>query len=227
MGKFIVLAASSLSALTLAAAAGLAADATVAPVSGYMPYVSIFGGASFLNNVNTVSSGAAPYSVKTDTGYLIGGAIGLKWNEMLRTEIELSHMSNNANSYNKNGAPFSPASGPIRQTYLLGNVWLDIPTGSSFTPYAGGGLGVGFADADVTFNGGIAGYGSRTSGASFAYQLGGGIKFSLSEKIDLDLGYRYKGMTNVNFTDNQSNNYEFNGANLNSHNVQLGLTFNF
>ena len=141
MGKFIVLAAASLSALTLAATAGLAADATVAPVSGYMPYVSIFGGASFLNNVNTVSSGGHNYSVKTDTGYLIGGAIGLKWNENLRTEIELSHMSNNANSYNSNGGAFSPASGPIRQTYLLGNVWLDLPTGSSFTPYAGGGLG--------------------------------------------------------------------------------------
>ena len=227
MGKFIILAASSLCALTLAATAGLAADATVAPVSGYMPYVSIFGGASFLNNVNTVSSYAGNYSVKTDTGYLIGGAIGLKWNEMLRTEIELSHMSNNANSYNKNGGSFYAASGPIRQTYLLGNVWLDLPTGSSFTPYAGGGLGVGFADANVTFIGLLPGYGSRTSGASLAYQVGGGIKFSLSEKIDLDLGYRYKGMTNVNFTDNQGANFQFNGANLNSHNVQLGLTFKF
>lgn len=226
MGKFIVLAAASLSALTLAATAGLAADATVAPVSGYMPYVSIFGGASFLNNVNTVSSYGANYSVKTDTGYLIGGAIGLKWNENLRTEIELSHMSNNANSYNSGGGAFYAASGPIRQTYLLGNVWLDLPTGSSFTPYAGGGLGVGFADADVNFGSGP-GYGSRTSGASFAYQVGAGIKFSLSENIDLDLGYRYKGMTNVNFTDNQGNNYEYNGANLNSHNVQLGLTFSF
>ena len=221
-----MLAAVSLSSMTLSAATGLAADAGVAPDSGYRPYVSVFGGASFLNDVNTVSSGGDNYSVKTDTGYLIGGAIGLKWNEILRTEIELSHMSNNANSYHYNGNPFSPASGPIRQTYLLGNVWLDLPTGSSFTPYAGGGLGVGWADADVSFAGNR-GYGASTSGTSFAYQVGGGIKFNFSENIDLDLGYRYKGMTNVNFNDNKGNNFEFNGANMNSHNVQLGLTFSF
>jgi opacity protein-like surface antigen len=217
--KIQLLSGIALSMLALAAVPAQADDITV------KPYVSVFGGASFLNSVDTGGAPGSFYDVKTNTGYLIGGAVGLKWNDLLRTELELSHGSNNANSYAVNGGAFLPASGPISATYLLGNVWLDIPTQSSFTPYIGGGLGVGWATADVFFQGSPA-YGPNASGGAFAYQVGGGVKYTLSPKIDLDIGYRYKSLGKTDFT-NRFLAGLYSGAILTSHNVQVGLTFNF
>jgi opacity protein-like surface antigen len=218
MKRFTLLACVSLTAVTLSSQMAAAED--------FKPYVSLFGGASLLNPVNTVTPGNTPYSVKTNTGYLIGGAVGLKWNDMLRTELELSHGSNNANSYNIKGGAFNPASGLISATYLLGNVWLDIPTQTAFTPYIGGGLGVGWATADVSYNGNISGYGSNASGGALAYQVGAGVKYNVSQNIDLDIGYRFKGLGKTNFNDRDGTGF-YNQATLNSHNIQVGLTFSF
>jgi opacity protein-like surface antigen len=216
MNRFTLLACVSLTAVTLSSQMAAAED--------FKPYVSLFGGASFLNPVNTASTYA--YSVKTNTGYLIGGAVGLKWNDMLRTELELSHGSNNANSFKFNGGAFDPASGPISATYMLGNVWLDIPTQTAFTPYIGGGLGVGWATADVSFNGNIFGYGPNKSGGALAYQVGAGVKFNVSQNIDLDIGYRFKGLGKTDFYDLDGFGF-YKQATLNTHNIQVGLTFNF
>lgn len=225
---FAVAFAVSIAAMELGAQSAVAADMSPPPAGpSYQPYISLFAGASFLNNVDTVfSSSGTPYTVKTNMGYLIGGAVGVDWNNMIRTEIELSHSAWTANSYNASGGAFVPASGNISATYLLGNVWLDIQTQSAFTPYVGGGVGVGWANADVSFNGGTGGYGSGVSSA-LAYQLGAGVKFAISDQLDLDVGYRYKGLGNIDFNDRSGSGFLFNGARLNSHNVQIGLTYRF
>ena len=223
--KSAILAAVSMTAISLISASATAADVAAPADTGFKPYVSVFAGVSFLNPVNTVYDyKSTPYSVKTNTGYLLGGAIGVKWNAMLRTEIELSHSSWNANSYNYDGGALALASGPISATYLLGNVWVDIPTQSAFIPYVGGGLGIGWAWADVSFNNADYGYGSGGSG--LAYQLGAGVKFAVSDHVDIDLGYRFKGLSNINFPDRDGHG-NYNGATLNSHNIQLGLTYHF
>jgi opacity protein-like surface antigen len=223
--KSAILAAVSITAISLVSASAMAADVAAPADMGFKPYVSVFAGASFLNDVNTIyDSPSAPYSVKANTGYLLGGVIGLKWNKLLRTEIELSHSSWNANSFKSSAGALYPASGSISAAYLLGNVWLDVPTQSAFTPYVGGGLGVGWAWADVPFNGNKYGYGS--GGSAMAYQLGAGVKIAVSDQVDLDLGYRFKALSSINFADRDgSGNY--NGATLNSHNIQLGVTYQF
>ena len=223
--KSAILAAVSMVAISLVSASATAADVAASADTGFKPYVSVFAGASFLNDVNTIYDfDSTPYTVKTNAGYLLGGAVGVKWNDLLRTEVELSHNRWNANSFNDSGGSFAPASGPISTTYLLGNIWLDIPTQSAFTPYVGGGLGVGWAWADVSFDGNTYGYGS--GGSAMAYQLGAGVKFAVNDQFDIDLGYRFKALSSVNFPDRDgSGNY--NGATLNSHNIQLGLTYHF
>ena len=68
------------------------------------------------------------------------------------------------------------------------------------------------------------GYGSGGSG--LAYQLGAGVKFAVSDHVDIDLGYRFKGLSNINFPDRDRHG-NYNGATLNSHNIQLGVTYRF
>ncbi len=219
--KKVLITTVALGALTLGSQASYAAD-PVSVESGFRPYISVFAGASFMNDVNTVSSGSSPYTARFNTGYIIGGAVGAKWNDMLRTELELSHSSVGARDFSYSGGAFSPASGNLNATYLLANVWLDVPTHSQITPYIGGGIGYGWANANLTFNGNP-GYTNGTGG--LAWQLGAGVKYSINEHLDFDLGYRYKALDNINFVNAGGTSYF--GGNLRSHNIQLGLTYNF
>jgi opacity protein-like surface antigen len=74
--------------------------------------------------------------------------------------------------------------GSVRTFTLMANAWYDVDMGSNFKPYVGG--GVGYADNEVkhglVFNG---------SGGDFAWQLGAGVNYQISEKTSVGLGYRY------------------------------------
>ena len=64
----------------------------------------------------------------------------------------------------------------------------------------------------------------------FAWQIGGGVTWDVSQRVTLDLGYRYMdyGSTFVDLNDNfNPNNAAGNYiADLTSHQVMLGIRFN-
>ena len=187
------------------------------------PYVSVFAGASWLQDVDT-DYGGTDYTVSTDTGYILGAAVGMHvWNSF-RAEIEVSHSSWDGDDYSETGGGAGTVDGDISATYLLGNLWWDFDTGTSFTPYIGGGAGIAWADGDTTFGGNTYGYGDGEAG--FAFQLGAGLKFNLTEQLGLDIGYRYKSIQNIDFDDSDGGGV-YEDGDLNSHNAQVGLTFSF
>lgn len=203
------------------------ADSMDAPVSGFKPYVSVFAGASMAQDVKSSLSNTFDYSLGLKTGYLIGGAVGVQFNDMFRAEVELSHASWDANNTVSAGPALAftyAADGKISATYLMGNLWLDFKNDSLFTPYAGGGIGAGWAEGDSHFDNAAFGYGKANVG--LAYQLGAGVKFDVSETMAVDLGYRYKSIVDIDFADLDGSG-SYNGADLNSHNIQLGLTLKF
>ena len=205
----------SLAAIALAAPAASAAE--------FKPYVSVFGGASLLNDLHISNFGGTNYTWSFNGGYILGGAVGVKWNDLLRTELELSHAVWSANHCTNTGDGCTGgASGNLQATYLLGNVWFDVPTNAMVTPYVGGGLGVGWANANVTPSSGSQLLGGNSG---FAFQLGAGLKFAVSESVDIDLGYRFKDITNITFSDQNGNPWS--PTNLVSHNFQLGVTLKF
>ena len=213
-----------ISVITCVSLAAIALTAPAASAAPFQPYVSLFGGASFLNDLNVINSSGTHYTWKFNGGYILGGAVGVKWNDLLRTELELSHAVWTANHWSKtyDGGYNGAASGNLTATYLLGNVWLDVPTNSMVTPYVGGGLGVGWANANVTGDNGAQLLGGNSG---LAFQLGAGLKFAVSESVDVDLGYRFKDLTNITFSDQNGNPWT--PTNLVSHNFQLGLTLKF
>lgn len=182
----------------------------------------MFSGVSFLNEVNGFST-ASSYSagVRTNPGYILGGAIGAHLNDNLRAELELSHSNWSVSALSSSGSGFRPAVGELSATYLLGNLWYDFKSDSAFTPYIGGGLGLGLPNQDFTANSGV----KSDTPLEFAFQLGVGAKYALSDKIDLDIGYRFKDIPN--FTQNFPGFTNITGESFASHNVQVGLTFNF
>lgn len=232
--KKTLLTACAAAAFSLFAANAQAADVAPAPESNGF-YVSLFGGASFLENIDTTqhydfspSSPDYDYTLETKTGYILGGTIGMRVWDPLRAEVEVSYARWGADSYSgkadNGGSRFNDgASGHVSATYLLANVWYDIDTGTSFTPYVGGGAGVAWVDASTKFSND---YGYTDGGLGFAFQGGAGVTFDLTENIALDVGYRFKGIPNVNFA-GRGSIFSYDHGDLYSHNVQAGVIFKF
>lgn len=96
----------------------------------------------------------------------------------------------------------------------MGNLYYDIPTGTSITPYIGAGIGM----LHKTTNG---------DSDAFAYQGMAGINYKLDEANTIYAGYRYLGsqdlkdsytVSGINITDK---------VNIKAHSVDVGYRFSF
>jgi opacity protein-like surface antigen len=206
-----------------------ALGATTEPVDTFSGdssfYVSLFGGASVPHDLETnYFDEGTDYSVDLKTGYIVGGAIGARIWDPVRAELEVSYSRWKADDYSSEEGDDGSVDGDVEATYILGNLWYDFRTESVFTPYAGGGIGIAFVDADTTFDGESFGYGDGETG--FAFQLGAGVQFGLTEHIALDLGYRFKGVLDVEFQDSDDEGVYAQGD-LFTHNLQAGVIFGF
>ena len=186
------------------------------------PYISVFGGVSFLEDIDTNYNGATGYSVDTDTGFVVGVAVGARVFDMVRGELEFSYSEHDGDQ--EDAGFIGPVNGDIQTAYLLANVWYDFNFDSMFQPYVGGGIGIGFVDADTTFGANTFGYGGSDEG--FAFQVGGGVRVAVSEMISLDVSYRFKSILDVDFPDSDGGGVYQNGD-IYSHNIMGGLTLHF
>lgn len=185
-------------------------------------YLSVFGGGVWLNQAD--AEGVASYSFDGDMGWLLGAAVGAHITDNLRGEIELSYSQIDLTTATSGGVTVDVLDGTGAATYLLGNLWYDISTDSGFTPYIGGGLGAGHVSTSGTLPGPD---GFDVEGWGVAYQIGAGVKFAVADNVDLDLGYRYKGIVGADLTTTDgdtSDNVTFDGGN---HVLQVGLTVGF
>ena len=71
---------------------------------------------------------------------------------------------------------------------LTANAYYDFDTGSAFTPYVGVGLGMGYTNFKTVISDMVE---IKYNDASFVYNLMLGISYDLSEKLMLDLKYRF------------------------------------
>jgi opacity protein-like surface antigen len=127
-----------------------------------------------------------------DGGVTAGLGVGYQWYEYLRTDARLDW-----------SGPFDTGAVDLEATTLLGNAYIDIPLTDDITPYVGAGLGWGWVDGDG---------GGDDSG--LAYSLMVGSAFTLTGRVELDAGYRYRGIT-------------IDGDDATDHSVTGGIRFKF
>lgn len=147
----------------------------------------------------------------------------------LRGDVELSFashpVSRTATISFSGGSGTVTTTGGVGTVYLLGNIWYDFDTGSTFTPYVGGGLGV----ADIMPNVTLAGIGTvayNTSAFALAGQIGAGVKFKVADNVSLDLGYRVKDVLNGSLTGTPTGT-NLTGVTYLDQAVQVGMQFGF
>ena len=229
-----------------AAAAGLllgfqsASAADIVPEMAASPgwYVSLFGGASFLEDVETeyVYNGTPDFGneAETDVGFIVGGAIGAHLTDNIRVELEVAYSENDVDKlkYTPPGGDtrtYDAASGQFGILTFMGNLWLDVPLSDEISPYVGGGAGVAIIDGELAFDDFFAGepiYDS--SETAFAFQVGAGLRWKAWENITLDVGYRLRGIEGVTFEENDVNLVsDYDSDWIYSHNVIAGVSLGF
>jgi opacity protein-like surface antigen len=172
-----------------------------------------------------------------------GGALAVGYNFAARlrvpVRVELEVAARGAAGKSKEGVDASgmrwKSKYTMNLTTLFWNVYYDIYTGTPFTPYVGAGLGwaINSSQIDEDFSSSTV-YGHARADSltvALAGNLGAGVSWSFSERIAVDLGYRYiaAGHHEAKFTfDNIPTTKEFTiSSNPYIHEVHLGARITF
>jgi opacity protein-like surface antigen len=167
-----------------------------APAPEYNWYTTIFAGAVFGDLEITVREEGDPdeaFDIPLETGYLLGWTIGydnLFGGDTIqfRPEVELSFRQQDVDldeAFDGDLADLDNISMPTDVLSLLANLWVDFDFGGGFTPYVGGGVGIGWADLPFEF--------AHVESTDFVWQFGGGVNFDVNERVFAGIGYRYFG----------------------------------
>jgi opacity protein-like surface antigen len=205
-------------AVALASFGGVARAAD-APMDYDTWYVSVFGGfnmaqvhASFSNN---------NYEIKMKDGFTVGAAVGSYVADGVRLERELSYSRNSNKSARYRDDDFEPQSGKMSGLFMMTNMWKDFRMSERFQPYVGGGLGVALLSAEGDGNSTPYDFSGELA---FAVQAGAGVRYGISDKLALDVGYRYRTAMDAS----QRGGTDADGAfSYRTHTLQAGLTYAF
>lgn len=190
-----------------------------APAAGSGLYVApkfVYANAQFdKTKADADIQGAFPISssaFKHDDAF--GGALAVgydfarRFNLPLRAEIEYAALSRVKGSASSSGIDHSY--GSIFTDYygvkqeldiqtLFLNAYYDFKTGTSFTPWLGAGLGAAFVhgnsyafyDFDYGSHRSLFDGGSARNSTNFAWNAGAGVGWRATERLTVDLGYRF------------------------------------
>lgn len=168
-------------------------------------YLAIRGGIAFPEDTE-FGALATTITNSYDDGYFVGGAAGMDLGRFgafqLRGDIEAGYRQADIDSHNVGGlGTFSGADafGETSVTYGLANLYADFDTGSFLKPYISAGGGIGHVDFD---NHGVTGVGTALSesGTGYAFQAGAGVSMDVGNGFDLEVGYRYFAVYDVELT---------------------------
>jgi len=199
----------------------------------------------FTNEVGTYDVG----SVSAHDGFGLSAAIGHSFSSGFDVELEYSYRETELDKLS--GKSFSDTFGETEITFLqddrdygdsdqvflktlMANAIYNVKNNSIFTPYAGGGIGLGWLELeDGEFN-----------NTKFAYQLLAGVDAAVSKNVSVLVGYRYLGMGDISRVFQSSGHiigpedfakqlpdkiYSVGEAetSLDSHSIEVGLKYSF
>ncbi len=146
----------------------------------------------------------------------LAGALGLRLTPQWRLEGEISRRSAELNRADVNGVGSLDAGGDITSWLYMMNIYYDIDwKWKNFQPFLTAGFGLASHEAQIDSLAGIAQTTDDTLG--FAWQVGGGLKYRVSEDMALTSNYRYLGTTDL-----EVDSYD---VEYSTHEFRLGLEY--
>lgn len=189
------------------------------------PYVGAFvGGNALLTAKNSDSFG--DFSIKFDPGLQGSVVFGLDFEPGNpvgegRIELEYTRRGNQVDQM-KFVQGSTKGSGNVTADSLLLNFFGVFHDNRVWAPYVGVGIGAARIEAsDLKEIGQLVGSGSSVV---FAYQLGTGLDFSLTDRLSLDLGYRFFGSVRPEFKESDGQKFKMDYY---SHSAVVGLRWGF
>jgi opacity protein-like surface antigen len=150
-------------------------------------YGSFNAGVAMPADGNMTMSGVGSAELEYDTSFTVGGAIGYKLGESgdYRVEGEVAYQNNEVDRIENNSLPVDLMEASML-TFLL-NGYIDFNYGSAFSWFFTGGFGFARIDGEIaTTEGNL-----EDDDTVFAYQLGVGTGYAVTETVTLDCKYRY------------------------------------
>ena len=173
-------------------------------------YVSLFFGALSYTDINyelSVTPAGGPTDLvearlDQNPGWTIGGAIGRRFRQRLRGEIEFSYRNSTFEeaSLSLNGVPqgLTDLDGKMNMYRSLSNLYFDFNPGGRFNAYIGGGVGAGFVDIDAFET--VTPIAATLESSAFMYQGIVGVSGRLRQNAEVFIDYRYTGTGEIEFS---------------------------
>lgn len=172
-------------------------------------------------------------------GYGLGGAIGYRFDNNLRAELEYSYLDNGFQDLSffipgtTTVAPNQPEKSPganVKGRAITVNAYYDFPVSEQFRPYIGAGIGTYNARINSLSPPGFGGFvANGDSPDRFAFQLRAGISYLFTPNFEVFTGYRYFKGNEFEYTIENSGTPPLvlrpNG--LESNSLELGLRYGF
>lgn len=154
-------------------------------------YVSLLTGASFATLVQPEVPGAPTI----DTQSLFSGGAAAGW-AIPRTagdlRVEVEGMAREQMEASESDPLVGTLQIAAREGWsTMANLWRDVTITDRLAIYAGGGVGAGGYRLAFSGNAPGATVSGSTQITSFAWQAGGGLAYALTDRVALDLGYRF------------------------------------
>jgi opacity protein-like surface antigen len=180
-----------------------------------------FGGTSGTAATNPLVN---PTTGSLGSNAVVGVGVGIK-TKWLRTDVTVDYLS----PVTYRGTITSPndVSGRIQATAALFNGYIDLGTWYGLTPYIGAGVGVAFTTlgdfsrSAVPISAGS----SSTSQTNLAYAAMAGVAFAATPNLQVDVGYRYLNIGDVNGPNDASG--QMTVRNVASHEIRAGVRWGF
>ena len=200
--------------------------------TGNKMYVGFNLGMSMPSDSNTTFSDA-PFKLNTtveaDSGLATGIVIGRSFNNF-RLEGELAYQKNDIKSVTLDsigydginypvGEKITDVDGDISSTALLVNGYYDFKNSSKFTPFVGAGIGFAKVEVSSAISDSEGLLWTSDSDIVAAAQVSLGANYAITEKVSLDLKYRYFVTADPDF--------ELSSPEYSTSNVYTGIRYSF
>ena len=209
-------------------------------------YIEADGGVVFMDDLHldldhastpfSLPSGARVATLDTKRGFDFGGIFGYDFGGF-RLEAEASYRRADAGAMVVNQGqgffPSSPATGRASALSFMVNGLIDLGPDDGPQVFAGGGVGYSHVQVNAfTSPSSTTDFAVNGADDGFAWQLLAGLRYPLSDHVDIGLKYRYFNQNGINLPASYTfgRNTTVNDVvttNMRSHSAMLTLTYNF